>query len=341
VKETNVAQNLVRWGILSTAGINKALIPAIRNAERSELAAVASRDQARAEDYAQENGIARAFGSYEAMLADPDIDAVYISLPNGFHEEWSIKCADAGKHVLCEKPLALTLAEVDNIQAAAQRNGVVIQEAQMYRFHPQTHKLIELIQGGAIGDVLYFRGTFSFTLRDLNDVRLDPAIGGGSLWDVGSYPVSYARIIMGGEPTRVFAWQKASDRGVDLDLTGQMWFDGQRTAQIWCSFSGVAHWGIEVIGTEGHVYLDQPWKHKAAEHMRGYIHLTRGSTASGSGETEMLEFPGDAYQYQVESMAASILDGAPVGLPLESSRGNIATMLALYESARSGQVVEL
>ena len=181
-----------RWGLLSTARINERLIPCLKRSERSELIAVASRSRVTADRYAEEHGISKAYGSYDEMLADPAIDVVYISLPNGLHTEWSLRCAEAGKHVLCEKPLALSVEEVDRLLEAAGRCGVTIQEATMMRFHAQTAYVRELIAQGAIGEVRMGRGLFTFTLERPGDIRLDPAMGGGSVWDLGSYCVSFA-----------------------------------------------------------------------------------------------------------------------------------------------------
>jgi xylose dehydrogenase (NAD/NADP) len=202
----------LRWGLLSTAHINRRLIPALRAAERAELVAVASRSQARADAYAAEWGIPRAHGSYAALLDDPEIDAVYISLPNRLHAEWTVRAAQAGKHVLCEKPLAQAVTEVDQIMAAARSAGVVVIEAVMSLHHPLLHKARHLVRQGAVGQVRLVRGAFSFFLDRPNDVRWQPPLGGGSLWDVGSYPVSFIRWIAG-DPEQVFGWQTLAESG--------------------------------------------------------------------------------------------------------------------------------
>jgi predicted dehydrogenase len=176
---------------------------------RNRLLAVASRDLERAQAYAAQNGIERTHGSYEALLADPEVDVVYISLPNNLHVEWSVRAAAAGKHVLCEKPLALSVDDVDRVAEAARQHGVVIAEAFMYRHHPQTLKVIELINEGAIGSLRIVRGGFTFMLERPGDIRLRPELGGGSIWDVGCYPISYARTAAGGiAPEEVFGWQQ-------------------------------------------------------------------------------------------------------------------------------------
>jgi predicted dehydrogenase len=342
-----VAEKRVRWGLLSTARINERLIPAIRESQRSELRAVASRSQPTANEYAQQWDIPRAFGSYEAMLHDPDIDAVYISLPNGYHAEWNVKSADAGKHVLCEKPLALTVEQVDRMVAAARRNRVVVQEAAMYRYHPQSRKVQDLIDGGAIGEVQVIQSLFCFSLKNSGDVRLDPAIGGGSLWDLGSYPVSFSRVVMKSNPVTVAAFQISSDRGVDLTFMGQLHFPGGVAAQFCCSFQSVPHWEMDFLGTNGRINLDIPWTQKPGEasHVRVYRETAVGAATFGDTIEDLVEtftFEGrSAYHHEVESMEASILDGAPPVIALDESRGNVATLVALYTAARENKVVRV
>ena len=193
----------VRFGILSTARINEKVLSGARESELVEVAAVASRDQARAEEYAREHGIARAYGGYEELLADPELDAVYISLPNSLHVEWSIKALEAGKHVLCEKPLSRRPDDVERAFDTAERTGLLLTEAFMYRHNPQTARLQELVAGGAIGKLRAVRAAFSFTLSDPANIRLSSDLDGGALMDVGCYCVSGSRLLAG-EPERVF-----------------------------------------------------------------------------------------------------------------------------------------
>lgn len=345
-----MADAQVRWGLLSTARINDRLITAIREAVRCDLVAVASRSQSNADSYAQAKDIPRAYGSYEAMLADPDIDAVYISLPNGFHAEWSIKAAEAGKHILCEKPLALTVQEVDDMAAAATRNGVLLQEAAMYRFHPQTAYVKQMLDEAVIGQARMMHSVFSFTLTNPDDVRLAPDIGGGSLWDIGSYPVSFFRTMAEANPVDVAAWQVSDHQGVDLSFTGQMRFASGLVAQFTSSFEAVPQWKVDILGSNGTLSLDHPWQNQVGE--PGHIHVLRGGAASTEKSTfgdstdhlenETIRFEGDnAYRMEVESMAACILDGAAPVISLDDSRGNIATLVALYTAARENRVVQV
>ena len=217
----------IRWGLLSTANINKALINPIRQAERSELVAVASRDAGKAKAYAAEWNIPKAYGSYEALLAAPDIDVIYISLPNALHCEWTVKAAQAGKHVLCEKPITITLEELDQVERAASANGVTVFEAFMYLHHPQTRRAQELIQAGKIGQVQQINSWFHFYLppERAENIRLSAALSGGSLWDVGVYPNSMAITMAGaGAPVEVYADQIIGETGVDVAMRAQLKF---------------------------------------------------------------------------------------------------------------------
>lgn len=317
----------VRWGLLSTAHINRRLIPAIRAAERAELLAVASREQARAEAYAAEWEIPRAYGSYEALLADPDVDAVYISLPNSLHAEWTVRAARAGKHVLCEKPLALSVAEVKQIATAAASSGVVVAEAVMYLYHPLLHQARRLVQEGAVGRVTLVRGTFSFFLDRLNDVRWRPELGGGSLWDVGSYPVSFIRWIAG-EPAQAFGWQALSNSGVDATFAGLLRCRDEVIGVFDCGFRQPFRTEAEVIGTEGRLIVEQPYI--VGPESRIVLHRDSGE--------EVISVPAaDPYQCEVEAIVAAALDGVAPPVPLSSSKANVAALMALYEAARHGR----
>ena len=212
----------LNWGILSTARINRALFPPLRASRRSQLLAVASRDPSAVKDYAREREIPRAYGSYEELLSDPDIDVIYNPLPNHLHTEWTVKALQAGKHVLCEKPMALTLAEMDQVEAASRASGRAVTEAFMYRHHPQTLMVKELVDGGQIGRLQYIRGSYSYPFTRTGNFRADPARGGGSIWDVGCYPISYARLLAGSEPLEVYGRQVLSPSGIDETFVGQM-----------------------------------------------------------------------------------------------------------------------
>jgi xylose dehydrogenase (NAD/NADP) len=328
-----VTDRILRWGLLSTAHINKALITPLRASPRNRLTAVASRDLAHAQAYAADWGIPRTFGSYEAMLADPDIDVVYISLPNSLHAGWTIKAAQAGKHVLCEKPLAISLEEVDAVAEAAAKAGVVVAEAFMYRHHPQTLKVIEMVDGGVIGRLQVIRGAFTFPLTNPANIRLAPALGGGGIWDVGCYPISYTRTIAGAAPSEVFGWQETGESGVDVVFAGQMRFPGGVLGQFDSGFRGPERMLMEFVGNAGMLSLTNAFK----PGLNAQIALQRDD-----GTTALITVPGqELYIGEVEDMADAILLGKPQRITLADSRANVATILALLKSARQGKPITL
>ena len=323
---------VLNWGLLSTARINRALIPPLRASKRNRLLAVASRTQESADKYAREWKIPRAHGSYEALLADPEIDVIYNSLPNHLHAEWTIKAVEAGKHVLCEKPLALSVEEVDEIQSAARKHGRVVTEAFMYRHHPQTLKVQELVKSGSLGTLQLIRGSFTYILSRDGDVRLDPAMGGGSIWDVGCYPISYARTVIGASPLEVFGWQVTGPTGIDDTFVGQMRFDNDIVTQFDSSFVIPLRWFMEIVGSEGVLNIPSPFKPQTDEK----IYLRRGE------KTETIKIKGqELYIGEVEDVADAILLGREPRISLEDSRANVAVISALLDSARLEKPVRL
>jgi predicted dehydrogenase len=326
--------NKIRWGLLSTARINSQLIPIIRTSKRGQLAAVASRDQQAAQDYAERWEIPLAFGSYQAMLDSGEIDAVYNSLPNHLHAEWSIKALQAGVHVLCEKPFATSLQEVDAMIAASQQNRRVLAEALMYRHHPQTRVVKELIQSKKLGEINLVRGKFSFRLDATQDVRLVPEFGGGSLWDVGGYPVSYAQFVFGSAPVEVFGMQEVGSTRADLTFTGLLRYASGKMAQISSSFLTPYHQAIEITGSEGTLELNRPFNQ--------INEAARVILTPNDGTPEKIRVPKkELYAGEVEDMHAAILDGAQQLVSLVETRNHMRTVLALYESARTGKPVSL
>ncbi|MFN2276065.1 MAG: Gfo/Idh/MocA family protein [Candidatus Promineifilaceae bacterium] len=324
----------VRWGLLSTANINRALIPPIRASERSELTAVASRSQESAEVYAAEWNIPLAFGSYEAMLESDAVDAVYISLPNHLHAEWSIKAMENGKHVLCEKPFALTVEEVDRVRAVSEETGMVISEAFMYRHHPQTKIAEEFIRSGRLGDVTTVRGVFTFKMGSRDNVRLVPEWGGGSLWDVGCYPMSMAQFLLGGPPQWVFGDQWLGPEGVDDTFVGQMHYEGGRMSQFTCGFRTPEHAYVEVLGTNGILRIHEPFKPKLSDNNFLFENV--------DGEVDEIPVPEkELYLGEVEDLESAVLDGAEPYLSLDETRNHIRTIVALYESAAKNAPVTL
>jgi predicted dehydrogenase len=292
---------------------------------------VGSRSQDTADAYAKEKKIERAYGSYESLLADPDIDVIYNPLPNHLHAEWTIKAVEAGKHVLCEKPLALTVHEVDAIKSAAHRYGRVVAEAFMYRHHPQTLKVQELVKSGLLGSLKLIRGTFSFALTNEKDVRLNLEMGGGSIWDVGCYPISYARTVVGENPLEVFGWQVTGETGIDDTFVGQMRFKDDVLAQFDSSFVIPFHAFMEIVGSEGTLNIPQPFKPDVNEK----IYVTRGD------KTETIKIKGqELYIGEVEDMADAILLGRDPLVSLDDSRANVAVISAFLESARIGKPIK-
>ena len=317
---------VLRWGILGTARINRRVIPALRLARRSDLVAVASRTRARADAYAAEWQIERAVEGYQALLADPGIDAVYIPLPNSQHVPWTIAAVAAGKHVLCEKPMAIDPADIDRIQVAATAARVVVEEGFMYRHEPLTAKVLELVHGGALGTVRAIVSGFTFALSHDTDVRLDPALGGGSLWDVGCYPVTYARLLTGRDPKMVFGSAHWHATGVDEEFMGMLRYPGGATATIYSGFRAALRTWLEVLGSEGALTVPNPFKPGERE----LLELERG------GHVETIEVAGSPTLFvrEIENFEASVLDGAPSVVTLADSRDTAATLAALLGSAR-------
>jgi len=323
---------ILNWGLLSTAKINRALIKPLRTSKRTRLLSVASRSISTAESYAREWNIPRAHGSYEALLADPEIDVIYNSLPNHLHAEWTIKALRAGKHVLCEKPFALTLAEVDAMSQAARETGKVLAEAFMYRHHAQTLKVKEIVDSGILGKLQLIKGAFTFTLTREGDIRSKKETGGGSIWDVGCYPISYTRMIVGADPLEVFGWQLTGAGGVDESFIGQMKFANEIHSQFDSGLRSPFRSMIEIVGTDASLMIPNPFKPgKSSE-----IYLSRND------EQEKIKIKGtELYLGEVEDMCDAVTQNKSPRISLEDSRKNIATILALIESAQIGKPVTL
>jgi xylose dehydrogenase (NAD/NADP) len=320
----------VAWGVLSTARINRLVLGGARKSDRVDVVAVASRDQARAEAYAREHGIERAYARYEALLEDPEVEAVYISLPNSMHVDWSIRALEAGKHVLCEKPLANRAADAERAFDAAESAQRLLMEAFMYRHHPQTRKLEALVKDGAIGSLQLVRASFSFTVADASNVRLLSDLDGGALMDVGCYCVSAARLLAG-EPERVHGEQVLGPSGVDVHFAGTMRFRGGVIGQFDSSLRLPFRDELEAIGSDGSVFLDDPWHCRAPA-----IDLLR------DGETQRIEIePADSYQLELENVSDAIRGVAQPLLGRADAVGNARAIEALYRSAETGELTAL
>jgi D-xylose 1-dehydrogenase (NADP+, D-xylono-1,5-lactone-forming) len=319
----------VRLALLSTARINEPLIAGAREAAGVEVVAIGSRDLSRAEAEAARLGVPRAHGSYEGLLADPDVDAVYIALPNSLHVEWSIRALEAGKHVLCEKPLSRRPAEVARAFDAAERAGRVLAEGFMWRHHPQARRLEALV--GEIGGARLIRAAFSFPLDRPGDIRLTAALDGGALMDVGCYCVSAARLLAG-EPTAVAATQVVGGDGVDVRLAATMRFPPDVIAHFDCGLDLALRDELEVVGLDGALFCDDPWFSRAPGiELRG---------ADGASEHVDVSAP-DAYGCELEDFAAAAAGELEQRWGRRDAIGQARAIEALYESAASGRLVEV
>ena len=316
----------VRWGLLSTARISDAVLAGGRQSDRISFVAVASRDLSRAEAYAHEHDIERAHGSYEALLDDGNVEAVYISLPNSLHVEWSVRALEAGKHVLCEKPLDRRPDEVVRAFDAAERAGRLLMEGFMYRHHPQTRELERVVADGRIGELRHMRTAFSFTLDDPANVRLRAELDGGALMDVGCYCVSGCRLLAG-EPKLVFGQQRIGPTGVDIRFTGLLSFAADVSAEFYCGFDVPYASGFEAIGSEGSVLVRAPV-------------TCRDPHLELNGERIEVEDV-DRYQLELENFSAAIRGEAEPLLGRDDALGQARAIDALYRSAASGAVVSL
>jgi len=321
----------VKWGIVSTANINRLFLAGARESPDVQILAVASRDKARGEEYARENQIERAYGSYDALLSDPDVEAVYVSLPNSMHLEASVRALEAGKHVLCEKPMSRRASEVKRAFDVADQNDRLLMEAFMYRHNPQTRRLTELVAQQAVGRVRIIRAVFGFVAHDPANVRLSAALDGGALMDVGCYCVSGARLIAG-EPIRVMGEQAIGGDGVDVAFAAVMRFPNEISAHFDAGLALASQDLLEVVGDEGTLRLTDPWHCR-----RPGIDLIRES-----GDDERIEIePANSYRLEAENMSAAIRGEAPLLLGREDAIGQAKTIEALYEAAGNGRAVSL
>jgi len=316
----------MRLGLLSTANINRAILAGAAKTDRVDVVAVGSRDAERAEAYAAEHGLATAHSSYQALLADPDVEAVYISLPNGMHHEWTMQALAAGKHVLCEKPYTRHPGEAEEAFDAADAAGLVLAEAFMYRHHPQTAAVARLVADGAVGRLCAVKATFTFPLHDLSDVRALPELDGGALMDVGCYCVSGIRLLAG-EPEHVRGEQVTGTTGIDMAFHGTLRCADDVVGQFEASFRSPQRQSLEAVGETGVLVVEAPWRLDWG----GSVTLRR------DGETEVVEVEGaDSYTRELENLADAIEGGAPALLGRADAVGQARVIDALYRSAASG-----
>jgi predicted dehydrogenase len=312
----------VRWGLLSTARINEAIIDGAAGTDTTEIVAVASRDQARADAYAAEHGLARAHGSYEALLDDDDVEVVYNSLPNSLHVEWSIRALEAGKHVLCEKPMDKRPDAVERAFDAADEAGRLLMEGFMYRHHPQTKRFAELVASGVIGELRQLRSRFSFMLDNSADVRMLAELDGGALMDLGCYCISMQRLVAG-DPELVVGRQRSGGGGVDIRFAALLEFAGGALGEFYCGFDVPAANGLEAIGSTGVAVVHDPVR-------------CRDPHVELNGKRIDVEDV-DRYCLQVANFSAAVRGEAEPLLGREDALAQSRTIAALYRSAESGK----
>ena len=318
----------LRWGILSTANIGRAaVIPAIQASQNGVVTAVASRDAQKGAEFAAKLGIPVSYGSYEALLDDPEIDAVYIPLPNSMHYEWTIKAARAGKHILCEKPLALTAIQCLEMGAAAHEHGVLLMEAFMYRFHPRTEKIIEHVQSGALGSVQMIQSSFTFRVNQPDNIRMIAELGGGSLMDVGCYCVNICRTLAGEEPIAVQAFANWSASKVDEQLIGNMRFANGLLAQFDCALTLGRRETYTVAGTDAYLFVPDAFLPGQGN---SYFQEFQNRKES------IYEFVGsDEYQLMVEYFANCVLNKQSLKYNVTEAAANMRVIEALYQSTHN------
>lgn len=326
----------VNWGVISTALIGtEKVIPAMQRSRHCRIQAIASRDPARAKEWAKTLGIPKAYGSYEELLADPEIEAVYNPLPNHLHVPWSIKAAEAGKHVLCEKPIALDAEEAQQLVAARDRTGKLITEAFMVRGHPQWRRVRELVRAGKIGELKAIQGFFSYFLTDPKNVRNIADIGGGGLLDIGCYPIVTSRYLFGAEPTRVIGLVER-DPVMKIDRLASAILDYPRgQASFACSTQLVAYQRMQIFGTRGRIEVEIPFNAPPDKPCRIFV-----DDGSGLGDVSAKEetFPVcDQYAIQGDLFSEALRTGKPVEFPLEDAVKNMRVIDAIFRSAETGR----
>jgi predicted dehydrogenase len=309
------------WGILSTANITNKLLD---SGHDQQFVAVGSRDLGRAQAFASEHGLARAHGSYEELLADPEVDAIYNPLPNSLHVEWSIKALEAGKHVLCEKPMSRHAGEVERAFDVAEREGLVLEEAFMWRHHPQLVRARELLAAGDVGELRVIRAAFAFNAPDPDDIRLQADLDGGGLMDVGCYCVSGCRALAGAEPIRAYAeYVPGGNGGVDVALAATLRFPGDVIAHFDCGLSYLGGDHLEAVGSHGTLFLDDPWHGREA-----VIELRR------NGTVERIEAgPANSYALELADFEAAVRGEHPALLTRADAVAQARAIEALYTSA--------
>lgn len=338
----------LRMGILGCANIAKQFTRDVADSPLVSIQAVSSRDLSKAQQFAQSFGIARAHGSYEALLADAALDAIYIPLPNSLHAEWAIRAMQAGKHVLCEKPLALNLAEVTRMFEVAHQHGVMLLESYPYWFQPQTRDLLACLHHDKIGEVRSMQASFGFTLGNPDtNIRMKPDLGGGALLDAGSYPISFIRLVMGCAPERVLAHANWAATGVDISLMATLFYADGRRAQMSCAMDTANHRRATIVGSHGTVETEY-LNHTSDLHTHAWGYLpsqlrVRQGIANSIPFEDVHSASGSGFRFAAEAFATVVRDGdtAAIERAAAASHDIAATLDAIQTSARTGQVVTL
>ena len=325
----------LRWGVISTSKwAIDVVIPAMQKGELCRIDAIASRDESMARKAAEDLGIPRAYGSYEALLADPDIEAIYNPLPIHMHAEWTTRAAEAGKHVLCEKPLTMNAAEAEPLIAVRDRTGVLIVEAQKLRFHPQWRRVRDLVRQGRIGRLRTIQAEFAYMNTDPTDIRNRVEVGGGSLYDIGCYPIVIIRYLFGGEPLRAMALlERDPEMGIDRLSTTVLEFPGGHASFV-CATQLVRSQHMRIVGTEGWIDIDIPFSPSATQACR--LIVGGGTLGRDAAEEEVVP-AADFFTLQGDAFARAVRTGTPPEFPLEDAVANMRVIDALFRSAASGR----
>lgn len=321
---------MLKMGIMGTANVSRSFTEVLKGSSIIKITAIASRSLEKAQSFAQEFGIEKAYASYQELLDDPQIDAVYIPLPNSLHAEWVIKAAQAKKHILCEKPIALTVEDVQQMYEEAMHNNIFLMEGYPYKFQPQTILMLKMIADGAIGEVSQIYADFGFTVDDAeNNIRLKPELGGGVMWDAGAYPVSIIRAITGEKPNEIIAFGQFNEQKLDTAVSAMFRFENGVTAQLNCNFNAAPHRHVRVIGSKGII-------------IGGYNNITKPNTAfieikkdiEWNYELERIEVPhGIGLLFEAETFADQIknYNKEKQVLMMNESIDNTATILNILD----------
>ncbi len=339
----------LNWGLLSTARINDKIIPAIKKSKYANLYAVASNQNKKIKNYAEIRKIPKYYKSYDELIKDDNIDIIYISTPNHLHAKWICEAVKQKKHVFCEKPITITINEINKIKKLVSKYGVIVQEATMMRFHPQTMYIKKLLESNNIGATRYISAIFSINMQNLNDIRFKYKNGGGSLWDLGSYCISFARYVLQKEPRNVFAKKihTLGDSKVDASLSGYIVFDGGVEMHFFSSFRSFPFEEINIVGSKGAVKITQPYcNHEET----GFVNIVKEKKIKNEKSTFGDEikkkffsksFNDNAYFNEVDLFSKTILYKTREIISLDDSKKNILAITALLESAKKGKIVNI